>query len=233
VCWGMSSKTYTKLAVGIVRDLLRHDEEGKDLKTAAKQPLPTSFKPQTDVSQELNGDGISRYLQLIGMLRWAIELGRIDIDLEVAMMAPYSASPRVGHIEALYTIFSYLMMHDELALAFDATKPDIDESAFQEVDWKDLYGEVEEELPPKMPEPLGRPVTISCFVDANHAGNVVTRWSHSGVLIFLINPADYLVFQATKYCGVEQFWSGVRGCKDCARFDCFTPYQVEDVWLSH
>jgi len=105
----------------------------------------------------------------------------------VAMMAPYSASPRVGHIEALYNIFSYLMMHDESALAFDATKPDIDESAFQEVDWKDFYGEVEEELPSKIPEPLGRPVTISRFVDANHAGNVVTRWSHSGVLIFLMN----------------------------------------------
>ena len=187
MCWGMSSNTYVKSAVEIVRDLLRHDEEGKDLKTTAKQPLPTSYKPETDVSQELNGDGISRYLQLIGMLRWAIELGRIDIDLEVAMMAPYSASPRVGHIEALYNIFSYLMMHDESALAFDATKPDIDESAFQEVDWKDFYGEVEEELPPKMPEPLGRPVTISCFVDANHAGNVVTRRSHSGVLIFLMN----------------------------------------------
>jgi hypothetical protein len=41
------------------------------------------------------------------------------------------------------------MMHDESALAFDAMKPDIDESAFQEVDWKDFYGEVEEELPPK------------------------------------------------------------------------------------
>jgi len=183
VCWGMSSNTYVKSVVGIVRDLLRHDGEGKDLKTTAKQPLPTSYKPETNVSQ----DRISRYLQLIGMLRWAIELGRIDIDLEVAMMAPYSASPRVGHIEALYNIFSYLMMHDESALAFDATKPDIDESAFQQVDWKDFYGEVEEELPPKMPEPLGRPVTISCFVDANHAGNVVTRRSHSGVLIFLMN----------------------------------------------
>jgi len=108
-------------------------------------------------------------------------------NMLAAMMAPYSALPRVGHIEALYNIFTYLMMHDESALAFDATKPDIDESAFQEVDWKDFYGEVEEELPPKMPEPLGRPVTISCFVDANHAGNVVTRWSHSGVLIFLMN----------------------------------------------
>lgn len=187
VCWAMSSDTYVKSAVGIVRDLLKADGEGKDLKTTANAPLPTSYKPETDVSPEVDGDGISRYLQLIGMLRWAIELGRIDIHLEVSMMAPYSASPRVGHLEALYNIFSYLMKHGESAIAFDPMKPDIDESAFQEVDWKDFYGEVEEELPPKMPEPLGRAVTISCFVDANHAGNIVTRRSHSGVLIYLMN----------------------------------------------
>jgi hypothetical protein len=36
-----------------------------------------------------------------------------------------------------------------------------------------------------MPEPLGYPVMISVFVDANHAGNVVTRRSHTGILIFL------------------------------------------------
>jgi len=36
-----------------------------------------------------------------------------------------------------------------------------------------------------MPEPLGLPVEISCFVDADHAGNLLTRRSQSGVLIFL------------------------------------------------
>ncbi len=36
-----------------------------------------------------------------------------------------------------------------------------------------------------MPKPLGLPVEISCFVDANHAGKLLTRRSHSGVLIFL------------------------------------------------
>ena len=38
-----------------------------------------------------------------------------------------------------------------------------------------------------MPEPLGHPVTIHAFVDANHAGNVVTRRSHSGIIIFVNN----------------------------------------------
>ena len=38
-----------------------------------------------------------------------------------------------------------------------------------------------------MPTPRGNPVTITCFVDANHAGNMVTRRSHTGVIIFLNN----------------------------------------------
>jgi hypothetical protein len=38
-----------------------------------------------------------------------------------------------------------------------------------------------------MPEPRGHPVNISAFVDANHAGNVVTRRSHTGIFIFVQN----------------------------------------------
>jgi hypothetical protein len=73
-------------------------------------------------------------------------------------------------------------------LAYDSKRPDIDETVFyHNADWKDFYGDVEEELPPNMPKPRGHSVTISAFVDANHAGNVVTRRSHSGIFIFVQN----------------------------------------------
>ena len=35
-----------------------------------------------------------------------------------------------------------------------------------------------------MPEPHGNPVTISAFMDANHAGNVIMCHLHIGILIF-------------------------------------------------
>jgi len=73
---------------------------------------------------------------------------------------------------------------------FDATRVQIDEKSFATPgtqDWKEFYGDVEEEMPPGMPEALGKSVKVSCFVDANHAGNVVTRRSHTGVLIFVQN----------------------------------------------
>jgi hypothetical protein len=59
--------------------------------------------------------------------------------------------------------------------------PQINELVFKSnADWRDFYEDVTEELPPNMPEPRGQPVVGSCFVDANHAGNLITRRSHTG-----------------------------------------------------
>ena len=38
-----------------------------------------------------------------------------------------------------------------------------------------------------MPEPRGNQVNTSAFVDADHAGNVITRRSHTGIIIFVQN----------------------------------------------
>ena len=46
---------------------------------------------------------------------------------------------------------------------------------------------MEEEDPPNMPEPLGKEVVISAFLDAIHAGNKITRRSHTGIIIFINN----------------------------------------------
>ena len=73
-------------------------------------------------------------------------------------------------------------------LAYDLIAPPVDKSVFHsKADWEDFYSKVEEEMPPNMPEPCGNPVSISAFVDANHAGNVVTRRSHTGIIIFVQN----------------------------------------------
>jgi hypothetical protein len=88
-------------------------EDGKELRTTQRRgrtPLPVAYKPELELSKELDGEMISRYLQLIGILRWAVELGQIDIALETALMSQYSASPREGHIEAVYHIFAYLTL---------------------------------------------------------------------------------------------------------------------------
>jgi hypothetical protein len=65
------------------------DEGG--LKGTAKTPLPSNYHPELDVSDELDNDLASRYSQLIGILRWMVELGRVDIYYEVSVLAQYLA----------------------------------------------------------------------------------------------------------------------------------------------
>jgi hypothetical protein len=56
-------------------------------------------------------------------------------------------------------------------------------------DWTDFYGDLLEEIPPKMPKPRGNPVNTTCFVDANHASNLVTCRSQTGILIFVMKSS--------------------------------------------
>jgi hypothetical protein len=189
MAWAMSSDSYVKNMLSTVKEILK--EKGRELRTTQRRgrtPLPANYKPELDISRELDTVEISEYLQLIGMLRWAVELGRIDIALETALMSQYSASPREGHLEAVYSIFAYLTLVPSGKIIFDPSTPMIDETCFaHDVDWKPFYGDVVEEMPLDMPVPLGVPINIACFVDANHAGNVITRRSQTGILIFLQN----------------------------------------------
>ena len=84
-------------------------------------------------------------------------------------------------------IVHYLSKNPMKRIVFDPRDPGVDESTFIKGDWTEFYGDVVEEDPPNMPEPLGNPVTMHCFVDANHAGNKVTRRSHTGIIILLNN----------------------------------------------
>ena len=74
-------------------------------------------------------------------------------------------------------------------VVFDLNHPEVNQSLFASVDtdWTDFYGNVVEDLPPVTPEQLGKSVHTTCFVDAEHAGNVVTHQSHTGVLIYVMN----------------------------------------------
>ena len=59
-------------------------------------------------------------------------------------------------------------------------------------DWWSVYGPVYEELPLEMPEPKGKPVRTSSFVDANLMHDHVTGQSATGILHLLSKtPNDW------------------------------------------
>jgi hypothetical protein len=188
--WSMSSDTYVKQAIKTAEAQL--DEQGLRLKTKVSTTLPSGYRPEMDISEELNAKGANRFQEMIGILRWSVELGRIDIATPVALLSSFLAAPRRGHLEAVYHVFAYLKAHDRSKIVFDDNTVDWDSTKFAKVDWTDFYPDATEPIPPNAPEPRGKPVQINCFVDADHAGNKVTRRSHSGILIYLNSaPIDW------------------------------------------
>lgn len=79
---------------------------------------------------ELDANLHARYQQLVGILRWVVEIGHVDIYLEVAMMSQYLANPHWGHLEAVYGIFAFLKKHPKLKMVFDPHEVGLDESCF-------------------------------------------------------------------------------------------------------
>jgi len=138
-----------------------------------------------DTTPVLDEESTNRFQQLIGILRWAIELGRIDILTEVSCLLQHLAEPREGHLIAVYKIFKYLnlrLKNSEGRIVFNGKSMSIDHAVFNDFnreEWLDCYHDAREELPMKMPEPLGNPVHMLAYVDAIHAGNMKTRRSHS------------------------------------------------------
>ncbi len=88
------------------------------------------YDPSADLSDLLDPDCSSFYQHLIGVMRWMVELGRIDIVTEVSMLSSYLACPREGHLENNLRVMGYLRLKHNSQLIFDPTYPDIDLTAF-------------------------------------------------------------------------------------------------------
>ena len=189
--WTMSSATYTARSIADVETEL--ELVGKKLRMRAETPMAAGYRPELDGTPELDERRATYYQGLIGILRWACELGRIDILVDVSMMSSYLVSPREGHLEQVLHIFAYLKKHDRSRLVFDDAHPDLSDRQFSAGDWTEFYPDAAEAIPLDVPKPRGREVSMTCYVDANHAGCMVTRRSMTGVLIF-VNKAPILWF---------------------------------------
>jgi hypothetical protein len=159
--WGMSSYQFVKEAIRVVE--LELGKVGKKLTTKASTPMYADYRPELDISLLLDAHQAKYYQELIGILRWAVELGRIDIHVQVAMLSSYTVQPRVGHLDAVFCIFAYLKANDRSKIVFDPTLPTIDERRFTKYSWEDFYRGVKEAIPPNMPQSRGKEVEIHCF----------------------------------------------------------------------
>ena len=146
-------------------------------------PMATTYHPSEDVTKEMNAEGLQLYQELIGIISWAVQIGRVDILLEVSLISSQLTLTRVGHIQAVYRVFGYLKQVPKRKMYFDPRKPMIYKDRLQKFDWEDFYPDACEPIPLYMPRPSGNSMLTHCFVDANHAGDKTNRRYTEGIII--------------------------------------------------
>ena len=194
--WAMNSRSYIDKALKNLKQKLKEDgfefnRKLSDINYSPQQPFSTTtYRPELDVSVECSDDQVMIFQNMIGVLRWIVEIGRIDIAYEVSSLSRFLVNPRTGHLVQALHIFKYLDIHKENSLVFDPIDHDFIDplEVNNKIDeMKKTYPYATEELPANAPDPLGNPVSIYVFVDSDHAGDKMTRRSQTGIILYLNN----------------------------------------------
>ena len=199
-CYALGSESYVREAIRIVEIKMKEHDLHYSSRRKCNTPFSTAtYRPELESSPMCNDNLTTLYQNLIGILRWSCELGRVDILLEVSLLSQYMSSPRMGHLIQACNIFKYLKNHDRSWIVLNPDKFEIEWEPFKDEPspqeraeaMKLLYPDVQNDIPPNAPEERGQSVQLTAFVDSDHAGNVVTRRSHTGILVF-VNMAPIL-----------------------------------------
>jgi hypothetical protein len=211
--YSLSPSQYVKENVRLVEQyLLEH--YGQKLNHQKRQgtaPFPNGYRAETDLSEELPLAEASYYHSQIGILRWMVELGRIDIITEVSMLSSHLALPRRGHMDAVFAVYAFLKKKYNSTMAFDPTYPEVNEGDFKKCDWKTYYPGAEEQISPNAPEARGHEIDLQMYVDSDHAGDELNRRSRTGYIIY-VNRAP-VIWHSKKQTRVE---TSVFGAEFCA-----------------
>ena len=116
-CWAFGSTYYVRAAVDNVKEYLSN--KGKKLAVKSLTPLTSNYRPDINITEELGEDESSYYQSLIGVLRWIVELGQVDIFCKVSMLSSHLALPRCGHLSQVLHMFAYLKSHANSEMVYE------------------------------------------------------------------------------------------------------------------
>jgi hypothetical protein len=182
--WFISAEDYLAKTLAAVET--RFGKLETIFKYTIDTPAPTNFHPDIDDLDFLDEDGTTLYQSNIGIIRWAIELGRADLVHFGSTMAKFSVAPRIGHLTALSRGFVYIKRHLQSRILIDPGIQPWEHLTWTSKDWSCFYPDINNEvLSYDMPTPRGKSVQIIVFCDAAHATDLVPRGSTTGIVFFL------------------------------------------------
>ena len=101
-------------------------------------------------------------------------------------MSGFRAQPHHGHLDHVKRIYGYLYKMKDAKIVICTEEPDYSDIPINEYEWShSVYGDVKELTPKDAPEPLGKFVMLSHYVNANLFHDMVTGHLIMGILHFL------------------------------------------------
>jgi hypothetical protein len=120
---------------------------------------------------------------MVGALQSVVTIGRLDMTTAVMTMTGFRIAPRVGHLDRLKQIYGYMSKMHHAYIMICTDMPDYSNLPELSHNWsRSAYGEMTELAPLDAPEPLGKHVTLTHYVDANLMHGVVIGRSVTGIL---------------------------------------------------
>jgi hypothetical protein len=186
--------------------------------------LPMSTVPMTsgdhpemdDTTVVLDDDGHRKYQMLIGILNWIVTIGRLDVAFATMSLSRFSACPQKGHLERALEVFGYLKKRPNRRICVDSRdpilqgfekEPEKDFSKSLGMEYPESLEEIDSNLPPP---PLIDKISITAFVDSDHAHDKITRRSVTGMIILLGRTPIF--FSSKRQGAIETSTSGAEFC---------------------
>ena len=165
----------------------------KEKPKKAKTPLIAGDHLELDDTELLDEEGTQHFQTLIGQLQWVITIGCFDVFTATMTLSRFHAAPRQGHLNRAKRIYGYLFNLSDGAIRFRIGELDFSSIPSQDFDWsRTVYSDAKEYIPHDCPEPLGRYVTTTHYVDANLMHDMITGKSVTAILHLLNGtPIDW------------------------------------------
>ena len=153
-------------------------------------PLPVEdCHPEMDTSPLLALDDHRKFQMLLGMLQWMVTIGRPELCTLVSSLNRFGAAPREYHLDLAVRAFGYIKTTKHYQIAIDSRPMVINRTtpSYEKLipDFVKDYPETSEELDPGFPKVFGPRLQTSILVDSDHAHDLKTRRSLSGLLAFV------------------------------------------------
>jgi hypothetical protein len=126
---------------------------------------------------------------LLGMIQWMVTIGRPDLCHAVTSLNRFGACPREFHLELAIRVFGYIKMFPTRQIAIDSRNLILgkqeDKKKLFIPGFLEDYPDAKEEMDAGFPQPFGETLQTSICVDSDHAHDLKTRRSITGLIAFV------------------------------------------------